>query len=178
MWDWNLPANRVKAWDFLPHFLLRSYRSSYQHSVHCSQLKKRAGNFWVIYIGPRVPHKWDYWKFNVRSRSILINVSTMCAETTLDTIYRNDILPDQWRTLCGYNWIFYMSQWCQSTLNWSWSCSNYIWRTYPTVAHVYDYKCPIVKDFWYIWHRATRLLSNMNKPWPGFLQQICNYFSC
>ena len=33
-WDWNLPANRVKAWDFLPHFLLRSYRSSYQHWVH------------------------------------------------------------------------------------------------------------------------------------------------
>ena len=20
MWDWNLPSNRVKAWDFLPHF--------------------------------------------------------------------------------------------------------------------------------------------------------------
>ena len=34
MWDWNLPGNRVKAWDFLPHFLLRSYRSNYQHWVH------------------------------------------------------------------------------------------------------------------------------------------------
>ena len=35
VWDWNLPANRVKAWDFLPHFLLRSYRSSFPHRVHC-----------------------------------------------------------------------------------------------------------------------------------------------
>ena len=34
VWDWNLPANRVKAWDFLRHFLLRSYRSSYPHWVH------------------------------------------------------------------------------------------------------------------------------------------------
>ena len=33
-WDWNLPANRVKAWDFL----LRSYCSSYQHWVHCECL--------------------------------------------------------------------------------------------------------------------------------------------
>ena len=30
------PANRVNAWDFLPHFLLRSYRSSYPHWVHWS----------------------------------------------------------------------------------------------------------------------------------------------
>ena len=36
VWDWNLPANRVEAWDFLPHFLLRSYRSSYPHWVHWS----------------------------------------------------------------------------------------------------------------------------------------------
>ena len=36
MWDWNVPANRVKAWDFLPHFLLRSYRSSCPHWVHWS----------------------------------------------------------------------------------------------------------------------------------------------
>ena len=34
MWDWNLPANRIKAWDFLPHFLLRTYRSSYPHWVY------------------------------------------------------------------------------------------------------------------------------------------------
>ena len=33
VWDWNLSANRVKAWDL---FLLRSYRSSYQHWVHWS----------------------------------------------------------------------------------------------------------------------------------------------
>ena len=29
VWDWNLPANRVKVWDLL----LRSYRSSYPHRV-------------------------------------------------------------------------------------------------------------------------------------------------
>ena len=34
MWDWNLPANRVKVWDVLPHILLLSYRSSYPHWVH------------------------------------------------------------------------------------------------------------------------------------------------
>ena len=42
MWDWNLPTNRVKAWDFLPHFLLRSYRSSYQHWVH-----------WFLFASPK-----------------------------------------------------------------------------------------------------------------------------
>ena len=40
MWDWNLPANGVKACYFLPHFLLRSYRSSYQHWVHWQSLWK------------------------------------------------------------------------------------------------------------------------------------------
>ena len=29
---------------------------------HCSQLKKRAGNYWVIYIGPKVPHNFPYYK--------------------------------------------------------------------------------------------------------------------
>ena len=28
----------------------------------CSQLKKKAGNYRVIYIGPRVPHNFTYYK--------------------------------------------------------------------------------------------------------------------
>ena len=47
VWDWNLPANRVKAWDFLPHFLFRSYRSSYQHWVHWVFPKRAQGRAWV-----------------------------------------------------------------------------------------------------------------------------------
>ena len=42
MWDWNLPANHVKAWDFLPHFLFRSYHSSYPHWVHWLKSKLAA----------------------------------------------------------------------------------------------------------------------------------------
>ena len=46
--DWNLPANRVKAWDFLPHFLLRSYRSSYQHWVHWTKETRKLGIIIII----------------------------------------------------------------------------------------------------------------------------------
>ena len=28
----------------------------------CSELKKRAGNYWVIYIGRKVPHNFPYYK--------------------------------------------------------------------------------------------------------------------
>ena len=39
VWDWNLPGNRVKARDLLPHFLLRSYRSTLS-SLLCCCLRK------------------------------------------------------------------------------------------------------------------------------------------
>ena len=45
------PANRVKAWDFLPHFLLCSYRSSYPHWVHWSWLSRNVyiSDTWIYY---------------------------------------------------------------------------------------------------------------------------------
>ena len=64
VWDWNLPANRVKAWDFLPHFLFRSYPH------------------WVHWTRPSTNHPYCYSFIFQRSQffRVKMNLSIKCGK--------------------------------------------------------------------------------------------------
>ena len=134
VWDWNLPANCVKAWDFLPHFLLRSYHSSYQH--------------WVHWVGIR-----EGYKISVQLWDCVISATPVFSPTFSIDMFRWIMISKKKNILGCHAWLllkkdngWLCSWWSHAKKTLPISNLQSVPRTLDFIQHIYFFHEMIVED--------------------------------